>query len=177
MSFSKKFHWLEIFEYWPSNSSYFCKKHPQFTSIPIHLCLFHSSWRQGLQKFVFSLALQWIIFSKKVTTMTPLIGGWLWGVITVTFFDKMSCRRARVKIKIGMVTFSHPCVIVYVLYSRFRYFDFRQILLKQFRIGAILPKNLCRIQIWACKIGLPTGKMTSIKIQFFKNLHRCRCNQ
>ena len=110
MSFSKKFHWLEIFEYWPSNSSYFCKKHPQFTSIPIHLCLFHSSWRQGLQKFVFSLALQWIIFSKKVTTMTPLIGGWLWGVITVTFFDKMSCRRARVKIKIGMVTFSHPCV-------------------------------------------------------------------
>ena len=96
MSFSKKFHWLEIFEYWPSNSSYFCKKHPQFTSIPIHLCLFHSSWRQGLQKFVFSLALQWIIFSKKVTTMTPLIGGWLWGVITVTFFDKMSCRRARV---------------------------------------------------------------------------------
>ena len=44
--------------------------------------------------------------------MTPLIGGWLWGVITVTFFDKMSCRRARVKIKIGMVTFSHPCVRV-----------------------------------------------------------------
>ena len=28
----------------------------------------------------------------------------------MTFFDKMSCRRARVKIKIGMVTFSHPCV-------------------------------------------------------------------
>ena len=110
MSFSKKFHWLEIFEYWPSNSSYFCKKHPQFTSIPIHLCLFHSSWRQGLQIFVFSLAPQRIIFSKKVTTMTPLIGGWLWGVITATFFDKMSCRRARVKIKIGMVTFSHPCV-------------------------------------------------------------------
>ena len=31
----------------------------------------------------------------------------------MTFFDKMSCRRARVKIKIGMVTFSHPCVCVY----------------------------------------------------------------
>ena len=76
----------------------------------IHLCLFHSSWRQGLQIFVFSLAPQRIIFSKKVTTMTPLIGGWLWGVITATFFDKMSCRRARVKIKIGMVTFSHPSV-------------------------------------------------------------------
>ena len=34
------------------------------------------------------------------------------GVITVTFFDKMSCRRARVKIKIGMVTFSHPPVFL-----------------------------------------------------------------
>ena len=32
----------------------------------------------------------------------------------MTFFDKMSCRRARVKIKIGMVTFSHPCVHVYI---------------------------------------------------------------
>ena len=28
----------------------------------------------------------------------------------MTFFDKMSSNRARVKIKIGMVTFSHPCV-------------------------------------------------------------------
>ena len=28
----------------------------------------------------------------------------------MTFFDKMSCRRARVKIKIGMVTLSHPSV-------------------------------------------------------------------
>ena len=51
-----------------------------------------------------------MIFSKKVTTMTPPNWGWLWGVITATFFDKMSCHRARVKIKIGMVTFSHPCV-------------------------------------------------------------------
>ena len=32
------------------------------------------------------------------------------GVITVTFFDKMSYHRARVKIKRGMVTFPQPCV-------------------------------------------------------------------
>ena len=28
----------------------------------------------------------------------------------MTFFDKMSCSRARVKIKRDMVTFSQPCV-------------------------------------------------------------------
>ena len=28
----------------------------------------------------------------------------------MTFFDKMSCRRARVKIKSGMVTLLFPCV-------------------------------------------------------------------
>ena len=32
----------------------------------------------------------------------------------MTFFDKMSCHRARVKIKIGMVTFSHPCVYMFL---------------------------------------------------------------
>ena len=38
--------------------------------------------------------------------------GRLWRVITVTFFDKMSYRRARAKIKRDMVTFSQPCVNV-----------------------------------------------------------------
>ena len=51
--------------------------------------------------------------------------------------------------------------------TRFGYFDFRQILLKQFRTDAILPKILCRIQIWASKIGLPTGQMTSVKNSVF----------
>ena len=61
--------------------------------------------------------------------------------------------------------------------TRFVYVDFKQKIWKPYSLDAILPKILCRIQIWASKIGLPTGKMTSIKIQFFKNLHRCRCNQ
>ena len=37
-------------------------------------------------------------------------GGQGGGAITVTFFDKMSFRRARVKIKSGMVTLLIPCV-------------------------------------------------------------------
>ena len=47
------------------------------------------------------------------------------------------------------------------LNARFGYFDFRQNFLKPYRIGAILAKILCRIQIWAKKIELPTGQMTS----------------
>ena len=31
----------------------------------------------------------------------------------------MSCRRARVKIKIGMVTFSHPCVHIFIWGTEF----------------------------------------------------------
>ena len=41
--------------------------------------------------------------------------------------------------------------------TRFGYFDFRLNFLNLLRNGAILPKILCRIQIWASKIGLPTG--------------------
>ena len=35
------------------------------------------------------------------------------GVITVTFFNKMSYHRARVKIKRDMVTFLQPCVAIF----------------------------------------------------------------
>ena len=49
--------------------------------------------------------------------------------------------------------------IHYVDKSRFGYFDFRQNFLKHYRIGAILLRILCRIQIWAKKVGLPTGQM------------------
>ena len=42
--------------------------------------------------------------------------------------------------------------------TRFGYFDFKQKILKLYRIGAILPRFLCRIQIWARKKGLPTGQ-------------------
>ena len=38
----------------------------------------------------------------------------------------MSCRRARVKIKIGMVTFSHPCVYRSLeIYIKQEQFDFQ----------------------------------------------------
>ena len=42
-------------------------------------------------------------------------------------------------------------------HTRFGYFDFRQKFLKHPSLGPILSKILCRIQIWANKIGLPTG--------------------
>ena len=35
---------------------------------------------------------------------------WLWGFMTVTFFDRMSYHEARVEIKSSMVKLLQPCV-------------------------------------------------------------------
>ena len=43
-------------------------------------------------------------------------------------------------------------------YTRFGYFDFRQNFLNLSRNGAILPKILCRIQIWVSKIEIQIGQ-------------------
>ena len=46
-----------------------------------------------------------------------------------------------------------------MLYTRrFGYFDFRQNFLNLSRNGAILPKILCQIQIWASKIEIQAGQ-------------------
>ena len=58
--------------------------------------------------------------------------------------------------------------------TRFGYFDFRQKNLNLSRNSAILPKILCRIQIWVSKIEIQIGKLNS---DFFRNVHRCHCNQ
>ena len=42
--------------------------------------------------------------------------------------------------------------------TRFGYFDFRLNFLNLSRNGAILPKILCRIQIWVSKIEIQTGQ-------------------
>ena len=39
-------------------------------------------------------------------------GEWLWGLIAMTFFDKMSFHGAIVKIKSGMVRRLIPCVLM-----------------------------------------------------------------
>ena len=50
---------------------------------------------------------------------------------------------------------------------RFGYFDFRRNFLNLSRNGAILPKILCRIQIWVSKIEIQIGQMTSgFKLKF-----------
>ena len=41
--------------------------------------------------------------------LTLIFGKWLWEVITVTFFDKISYHGARVKIRSGMVRLLIPC--------------------------------------------------------------------
>ena len=51
----------------------------------------------------------------------------------------------------------------FIVYTRFGYLDFRQNFLKHSSLGAILSRILCRIQIWASKIGLPTGQNSNIK--------------
>ena len=58
------------------------------------------------------------------------------------------------------------------MWSRFGYFDFRQNFLILSRICVILPKILCRIQIWVSKIGLPLGQIFKLKKKT-KNLKKC----
>ena len=45
--------------------------------------------------------------------------------------------------------------------SRFGYFDFRLNILNLSRNGAILPRILCRIQIWVRKNEIQIGQMKS----------------
>ena len=76
--------------------------------LPFFVISANFSWHQGLHLFVSSLASQRIIFTKKVTTMTPPPNwgkGSYGGVISETF-----CHRVGVKIKSGMVRLSFPCV-------------------------------------------------------------------
>ena len=68
-----------------------------FKSMRLLPCPSHNSGSQGLYIFAVSLAPRKIIFSKNFTVMTT--HNWGPGVITVTFFDKMSYHGARVKIK------------------------------------------------------------------------------
>ena len=75
------------------------------------------------------------------------------GVITVTFFDKMSCRRARVKIKRGMVTFLQPCVCFISSRLRYRMTDTKVCM--EFHLVPIrIPKEILTVFCAAILMGL-----------------------